>query len=63
MKGDLEDFSPGELVQVIGLLGKSGRLDVVSTVGGWGRCSLFLLDWQPILVAEFFLPALVSSNA
>jgi len=39
-----------------------GRLDVVSTSEGWGRCSLFLLDWQPILVAEFFLPALIRSN-
>jgi len=26
VKGKLEDFSPGELIQVIGLLGKSGRL-------------------------------------
>lgn len=26
MKGNLEDFSPGELVQVVGLLGKSGSL-------------------------------------
>ena len=39
-----------------------GRLDVVSTAGGWGRCSLFLLDWHPLLVAEFFLPALICSN-
>ncbi|MBT8146690.1 MAG: chorismate lyase [Gammaproteobacteria bacterium] len=40
-----------------------GKLDIVSTAAGWGRCSLFLLDWQPILVAEFFLPALISRNA
>ena len=28
MKGRLEDFNPGELIQVVGLLGKSGRLQV-----------------------------------
>ncbi len=28
MKGKLEDFNPGELIQVIGLLGKSGRLQL-----------------------------------
>lgn len=38
------------------------KLDVTSVAGGWGRCSLFLLDWQPVLVAEFFLPALLTGN-
>ena len=39
-----------------------GRLDIASTAEGWGRCSLFVLDWHPILVAEFFLPELIRSN-
>ena len=34
-------------------------LEVVRTEDGWGRRSLFKLYGHPILVAEFFLPALI----
>jgi chorismate--pyruvate lyase len=37
-------------------------LDIVETDLGWGRCSLFEFDRHPILVAEFFLPALIYGN-
>ena len=35
------------------------RLDIAPVTDGWGRCSLFELNLRPILVAEFFLPALL----
>jgi chorismate--pyruvate lyase len=41
---------------------RRSRLDITHGNDSWGRCSLFELDWRPILVAEFFLPELVCGN-
>ncbi len=38
------------------------RLDIAPVGEFWGRCSLFELYLRPILVAEFFLPALLDSH-
>jgi chorismate--pyruvate lyase len=35
------------------------RMDIVKCGDSWGRCSKFLLYGEPILVAEFFDPALI----
>jgi len=41
---------------------RRARLHVSRFDTGWGRCSLFVLNRQPVLVAEFFLPALIQSS-
>jgi chorismate--pyruvate lyase len=41
---------------------RRAALDIVKTDSGWGRCSLFEFEHHPILVAEFFLPALIYGN-
>lgn len=38
------------------------RMDIASTGESWGRCSLFELFDRPIVVAEFFLPALIEGH-
>ena len=38
---------------------RRGQLELTQTDDGWGRRSLFHLYGKPLLVAEFFLPALL----
>ena len=38
---------------------RRSRLLIARTPQGWGRCSVFELFDKPILVAEYFLPALI----
>lgn len=38
---------------------RRGQLELAPTGEGWGRRSLFYVEGKPLLVAEFFLPALI----
>jgi chorismate--pyruvate lyase len=38
------------------------QLELTQSAAGWGRRSLFYLHGQPLLVAEFFLPALLQAS-
>jgi len=38
-----------------------GELEIAPVDGGWARRSIFVLQGQPLMVAELFLPALLAS--